>query len=133
MIDMRLFSVWVLSVWLGGCATRGPSAPVTNPALPEVYTADGQVLGVERPLHEDPATNVHLIFQARGEDPVRVDLGPGWYLDQGKVRFDPKDDVSIEGQREVRNGNAVIVARSVRKGSTTLRLRDNQARPLWPQ
>jgi hypothetical protein len=52
-------------------------------------------------------------------------------LDEGKLRFDPKDDISVEGRREVRNGKTVIVARSVRKGSTTLRLRDEDARPLW--
>lgn len=129
---MRMFSVWVLSVWLAACASSaaGPGS-VRRPNIPEVYTADGRVLGVERPLPEDRATNVHLLFQAQGEDPVRVELGPGWYLDEGKLHFDAKDDISVEGRREVHNGNSVIVARRVRKGSTTLQLRDEQANPLW--
>jgi hypothetical protein len=129
---MRLFSVWALSCLLGACAGNQAADPnVRRPAIPEVYTADGRVLGVERPLPEDPVTNVHVIFQARNEEPVNVELGPGWYMDEGKLRFDPKDDISVEGRREVRNGKTVIVARSVRKGSTTLRLRDEDARPLW--
>lgn len=128
---MRQFFVWVLSCWLLACAGTQPSPNVRRPNIPEVYTADGRVLGVERPLPEDPATNVHLIFQSQDEEPVRVELGPGWYVDEGKVHFDPKDDISVEGRREVRNGKPVIVARSVRKGSTTLRLRDEEARPLW--
>jgi hypothetical protein len=129
---MRLFSILTLSCLLGACAgTQAANPNVRRPAIPEVYTADGRVLGVERPLPEDPVTNVHLIFQARNEEPVNVELGPGWYMDEGKLRFDPKDDISVEGRREVRNGKTVIVARSVRKGSTTLRLRDEDARPLW--
>lgn len=128
---MRLFSMWVLSAWFCGCAASQEPPNVRRPLIPEVYTADGRVLGVERPLPEDPATNVHLIFQSRDEEPVRVELAPGWYLDEGKLHFDAKDDVTIEGRREVRNGKPVIVARSVRKGSTTLRLRDEEAHPLW--
>ncbi|HET9929672.1 MAG TPA: hypothetical protein VFQ35_03250, partial [Polyangiaceae bacterium] len=103
---MRTLSVCVLSVWLAACASsQSPAtAQVRRPNIPEVYTANGQVLGVERPLPEDAVTNVHLVFQARGEEPVRVELGPGWYLDEGKLHFDPKDDILVEGRREVHNG-----------------------------
>lgn len=128
---MRAFSVLVLSLWLGACASRQPVAQVRRPNIPEVYTADGRVLGVERPLPEDRATNVHVLFQPRGEEPVNVELGPGWYMDEGKLRFDAKDDISVEGHREVQNGKSVIVARRVRKGATTLQLRDEEAKPLW--
>lgn len=130
---MRSFSVLVLSLWLGACASQPASTQVRRPNIPEVYTADGRVLGVERPLPEDRVTNVHVLFQADGEEPVNVDLGPGWYLDEGKLRFDAKDDISVEGHREVQNGKSVIVARRVRKGATTLQLRDEQSKPLWSQ
>jgi len=128
---MRIVAVCTLSLWLGACGTPDRTLPARSPALPGVYTADGQVLGVERPLPQDPAANVHLIFQAKGEAPVRVELGPGWYLHEGKLHFDPKDDVSIEGQRIDHNGDSLVVAKSIRKGPTTLQLRDEHAEPLW--
>ncbi|MGC4094846.1 MAG: hypothetical protein QM756_44390 [Polyangiaceae bacterium] len=129
---MQSVSIWALSLWLAACATTGTAAPERTTPLPGVYTADGQVLGVERPLPQDRSTNVHLIFQAKGEEPVRVELGPGWYMDEGKLDFDAKDDVSVEGQRVSRHGNTVVVAKSVRKGSTQLQLRDAESQPLWP-
>jgi hypothetical protein len=130
---MHRLAVFALSLWLAAaCGPGDQTLPARSPALPGVYTADGQVLGVERPLPEDPATNVHLVFQASGEAPVRVELGPGWYLDEGKLRFNPKDDVSVEGQRVIRNdGSSVVVAKRVRKGPTTLQLRDEHDQPLW--
>ena len=71
------------------------------------------------------------MFQPKGEEPVRVELGPGWFLEEGKLHFDAKDDISVEGQRVTRNGSSEVVAKTVRKGPTTLQLRDEEARPLW--
>jgi hypothetical protein len=82
-------------------------------------------------LPEDPAAYVQLVIRPGAEEPVRVELGPGWYLEQAGLRFTRGDDVHVEGWRVAHDGSTTIVAKRVRSGSGTLELRDSPSHPLW--
>lgn len=115
---------WILALSLftscGGTVESQPG-PRPSDATP-TYTAGGTVLGVERATPADPATHVHLILQPSGGSPVRVDLGPGWYLDEHGLRFSKDDVVEVEGEPKRRAEGDVLVARRVRKGGKTVEL-----------
>ncbi len=109
-----------------------PPMPPARPAdRAPVFTADGHVLGVERSVPEDPQSYVHIIIAVDGREPVRVELAPGWYLDEQGLRFSKDDLVGVEGQSTVREGKTIVVARRVRSGESTVPLRDNQGHPAW--
>jgi hypothetical protein len=88
--------------------------------------ADGTVVGVERSSPEDPVTHVHLVIQPTSGTPLRVDLGPGWYLDEHGLRFSKNEIVGVEGRRETRAGELVIVADRVRKDGKTVDIVDRR-------
>jgi hypothetical protein len=115
---------WILVITLvAACSSTVERQPGPRPsdATPS-YVAGGTVLGVERASPTDPATHVHLILQASGGSPVRVDLGPGWYLDEQGLRFSKDDVVEVEGEPKQRAEGNVLVARRVRKGGKTVEL-----------
>jgi hypothetical protein len=107
-------------------ACAGTAGPVAQPPAhePPTYMADGTILGVERSSPEDPVTHVHLVIQPTAGTPVRVDLGPGWYLDKHGLRFSKNEHVEVEGRRESRAGESVIVAGRVRKDGKTVEIVD---------
>jgi hypothetical protein len=121
-----LASLVTLSAACG--APREPAPPV-QPAPP--FSTDGRVIGVERKSPDDPGAYVHLLVAADGERPIRVELAPGWYLDQQGLRFSREERVSVEGHRERRAGDEVVVARRLRRGAETIELRDDHDRPRW--
>jgi hypothetical protein len=114
-------------VLVGMVSSACSSSPVERPPRsdvrePPAYMAGGTVLGVERGSPSDPATHVHLVIQPSDGAPVRVDLGPGWYLDERGLRFSKDDFVEVEGRPERRKEGDVVVAKRVRKGETTVEL-----------
>ena len=113
------------------CAPVSYSPPPSRPADAPVSTADGRIIGVERGSPSDPAAYVHLIVQPGSDAPIRVELGPGWYLDEQGLRFSKDEIVSVQGRSEVRANSSVFVARSIRKGEETIELRDEHGQPKW--
>ena len=112
--------------------SEGVSAGPTGPNPAPVYTAaDGRVLGVERASPEQPATYVAIVFQADGKEPIRIELAPGWYLEERGLHFTPQDRVHVEGKTEARPGGSVLVVRRIEKDGKVLELRDESGRPAW--
>jgi hypothetical protein len=104
-----------------GATVETQPGPRPNDATP-TYMAGGTVLGIERATPTDPATHVHLILQASDGSPLRVDLGPGWYLDKNGLRFSKDDVVKVEGESKRRAEGDVFVARRVSKEGRTVEL-----------
>lgn len=115
-------------------------------------TARAQRPGAVAPLHYDTATvqtftahvlevrtpppggrgsaGVQLLVQA-GSDTLPVHLGPSWLLQRQGVVFAPGDVIDVTGSRVQIADAPAIVAAEVRKGDTTLRLRDHAGTPRW--
>ncbi len=73
---------------------------------------------------------VHLMVKTDKET-LDVHLGPSWYVDKQKVRFEANDAVEVRGSRVTFNGKAAIIAAEVKKGGETLKLRDDNGVPVW--
>ncbi|MBN1532887.1 MAG: hypothetical protein JXA20_09510 [Spirochaetes bacterium] len=61
---------------------------------------------------------------------IMVYIGPNWYIGESMV-FAPGDRVAVRGARMLLQGISVVAAKQVRKGATTLVLRDYEGRPYW--
>jgi hypothetical protein len=73
---------------------------------------------------------VHLTLRNATES-IDVHLGPAWFLSDEKLTLAEGDALAILGSRVTIGDTAVVVAREVTKGETTVRLRDESGRPLW--
>lgn len=75
---------------------------------------------------------VHLQVKTENET-VDVHLGPAWYIENQDISIETKDKIEVTGSRVTFAGTEepVIIAASVKKGDTTLKLRDEQGFPIW--
>lgn len=74
---------------------------------------------------------VHLVARCEGS-PCRIHLGPAGFLkDQGWI-FEKGQTIEVTGSLVDRDGTRSLVASSLQQGESTLRLRDDRGRPLWP-
>jgi len=60
-----------------------------------------------------------------------VQVGPSWYVSHQDLRFLKGDQVTIKGVPATVNNQQVILASEIQSSSGTLRLRDDQGRPIW--
>jgi hypothetical protein len=96
-----------------------------------VETVSGEIVAVERvPAGRGGSGGVHVTLKTDRET-LPVHLGPAWYLDQQKVRFERLDHVEVEGSRISFEGKPAIIARQVKKGGATLILRNEEGIPAW--
>lgn len=124
--------VAVLTSVLLAVASCGEAPPTPRAALgrPPISAADGEVMGVnEVPVNDWLNQNLRVTVRPGNEEIVEVELAPGWYLEQNGLRFEPGDRIVVEGTTRTREG--VLVAERVRKGNTTVLLRNASGEPLW--
>jgi hypothetical protein len=112
---------------MAACAP--PILPVP-PASATLSRTEGNVVRVDGAPSSDPDASVRLVVQTEGRL-VHVELAPGWYLDERGLRFSKEDAISIDGKRQVKEGEDVIVAHRVRSQSATVELRNDHDQPVW--
>jgi hypothetical protein len=117
-----------LAVAVLAMAACGP--PVLPAASAAMSRTDGYIVRVDGAPASDPNAYVRLVVQTEGRL-VHVELAPGWYLDERGLRFSKEEAISIDGLRQVKDGEDVIVVRRVRNQSATIELRDEHGRPVW--
>ena len=61
---------------------------------------------------------------------ISVHLGPDWFIKE-KITLAVGDSVTATGSKVQMNGEAVIIAKTVCKGTITLQLRNDNGVPLW--
>lgn len=74
---------------------------------------------------------VHLTLKTDAGATVDVRLGPAAYLKEKQFEIAAGDALQVIGSRITMGGGDVVVAREVRKGATSLTLRDATGRPMW--
>jgi len=133
MTSSTLGTLCVLSTLLAGCHPGPPhtSEPVGHSVANEPAALQGVVLSVERPGPDDSRAYVHVVLAPADEQPIRLALAPGWFLDQKGIRYDPHERLTVEGQRVVEGGKSTVVVRQVRQDDKSYVLRDEQDRPAW--
>ena len=73
---------------------------------------------------------VHVTLQADGRE-TDVHLGPSWFVENAGVQIAKGDSIEVTGSAGESDGGAILIAREVKKGAQTVRLRDEQGVPDW--
>ncbi len=60
-----------------------------------------------------------------------VDPGPGWYIERRGTEIEKGEKVEVKGSRVSLSGKPEIIAAEVKKGDSTLMLRDSAGIPAW--
>lgn len=72
----------------------------------------------------------HIVLKTATES-VGIHLGPSAFLAERKIAVAKGDILEILGSRVTMNGEAVVIARQIKKGDVNWTLRDASGRPLW--
>jgi hypothetical protein len=62
---------------------------------------------------------------------VTVNLGPPWYVHKQDFTFKPGDALEVTGSKVARDDQTMILAAQVKKEGQTLKVRDENGKPLW--
>ena len=94
-------------------------------------TISGEVANVDTitPI-KGMSSGVHLLVKTDKET-ISVHLGPAWYIQRQDMKIMPGDKVEITGSRITFQGQPAIIAAEVKKGTETLKLRDENGFPVW--
>lgn len=80
--------------------------------------------------HDEGRLAIHLVL-ATDSGRAEVHVAPPYFLKQHLFTFERGDQVEITASKAPNEEH--YLARSIRKGSRTLTLRDARGLPLWPQ
>jgi DNA/RNA endonuclease YhcR with UshA esterase domain len=128
------------TVLLVGFATASAAAQhgqTTRPMISGNYdtkaeiTIKGTVEKVERlgSDHTRGMAGIHLVVKTANET-FNVHLGPAAFVEE-TMTFKKGDAVEVTGAKMAIMGEMAVIAREVKKGDTTLKLRDEHGMPLW--
>jgi hypothetical protein len=124
-----IFGVAVLLL-LGAAKTASASSGNKTEPVPRfdksaVVTFEATVLEVKM------SDVVNLIVKTDNEASVDVYLGPADFVKNFDITFRKGDRIHVAGSKVKVAGETVVLAREVRKDSTTLYLRGNNGDPYW--
>lgn len=114
----------------GGWGPRGEYSRMYDPGA--VETVSGEVTSVElmTPM-KGMSQGVHVSLKT-GTETVSVHLGPSWYMENQDTKIEKGDKIEVKGSRITHMGAPAIIAAEVKKGGSTLKLRDEATgRPAW--
>ena len=95
-----------------------------------VQILKGQVVRVDRISSGKNSSGIHLLIKT-DKDTIPVHVGPEWYLSKQNVQFNVDDKIEVKGSKIIYNNSPAIVAGEIKKGTSTLVLRDANGYPLW--
>ncbi len=94
-------------------------------------TVSGEVVSVDTfTPRSGMSGGMHLMLKTDDET-LDVHLGPAWYLQNQDIQIQPEDKIEVTGSKVNFAGQPAMMAASVKKGDTTLMLRDDSGFPVW--
>ena len=75
-------------------------------------------------------SGTHVMLKT-GSETLTVHLGPAAFLAKEQLTLAKEDQIEVIGWKIKVNDTTLVIARQVRKGSTTYTLRDEQGSPRW--
>jgi hypothetical protein len=136
MFHARGLAAPLLLVIAGCIASSGaPSSAASRSGRPSaaMRAYDGEVIGVDRRAPEESlSSNVRLVLRPASNEPVTVELAPGWYLEEQGVQLSPKQRMKVRGRdSQTAGGGRTMVAWEIETGNRVIPLRDAKGRPIW--
>lgn len=115
--------------WLVGTPLNEEIVGVTQASQPAIMTIQGTVAAIE-PMKAVAGSEQMRVTTPQGDQWV-VFLGPRWFVDNQRLKFNPGDQVEVRGAKFLALGQNNIVAQDVSKGDMTMKLRNNDGLPSW--
>ena len=138
-MGLRIIVVLLVApLLLGLTASSGQTAQAEpEPRYDSATTVD--MMAVVAELREvprgSPLSGSHLMVRPESakenSETIDVYLGPATYLKDFEVAFAKGDRLQVIGSKVKYGGASVVLARQVRRDSTTLYLRDEHGIPYW--
>jgi hypothetical protein len=72
-----------------------------------------------------------LVMLKTDQGRVTVILGPAWFVTEAKLSLKAGDKMEVTGAKVSRNGQDLIIAKEVKANGKTLKLLDENGRPVW--
>ncbi len=100
-----------------------------NPAT--VETLSGTVESVDKitPM-KGMNSGIHVMLKTDKET-ISVHVGPEWYIERQDVKLEKGDKIEVKGSRVTFADKPAVIAAEVKKGDSTLVLRDGSGIPAW--
>jgi len=115
--------------WLIGTPLNQQGEPPISQAQPAMVTVHGAVTKVED-MRGVAGSNQMQIKTPQGDTWV-VFLGPKWFVNNQRLKFNVGDLVDVKGAKYITMGQNNIVAQDVSKGDLTMKLRNADGLPSW--
>lgn len=97
----------------------------------EAVKIEGRVASIGRMGASGPAEMTVMVIERGNERPVRVALGPSWFVNGGSYVPMRGDPIVVDAVALPRDPDQLHVALAARSGDRELRLRDADRRPSW--
>lgn len=138
-MGLRILTLLTATLFI---ALPTPSQQQATPSEPEPRYDAGTTVNTMVVITElrevprgSPLGGAHLIVkpEAAKSDSETIDvyLAPTDFLKDFECHFAKGDRIEIKGSKVRFSGNAVVLAREVRRDSSTLYLRDSRGVPYW--
>lgn len=75
-------------------------------------------------------SGIHVMLKTDKET-ISVHVGPEWYIERQDVKLEKGDKIEVKGSQVTFAGKPAIIAAEVKKGDSTLVLRDSNGIPAW--
>ena len=113
----------------GGWGTGSQYNRMYNPATVETISGVVETVNKIKPA-KGMYSGVHITVKTDKES-ADVHLGPEWYIERLDTKIEKGDKVEIKGSKVTIAGKPAIIAAEVKKGDSTLVLRDSSGIPAW--
>ncbi len=113
----------------GGWGMGSQYQRMYNPAT--VETLSGTVESVDKvtPM-KGMHSGIHIMLKT-DKEALSVHLGPEWFVERQDVKIEKGDKIEVKGSRVTFADKPAIIAADVKKGDSTLVLRDSNGIPAW--
>jgi hypothetical protein len=113
----------------GGWGMGSQYQRMYNPATVETLTGTVESVDKVTPM-KGMHYGIHLTLKTDKET-IDVHLGPDWYIERQDSKIEKGDTIEVKGSRVTIAGKPAIIAAEVKKGDSTLMLRDANGVPAW--
>lgn len=130
-VTLGLLLHTAVAATLSACSNQSPpETPTEDFRRREPMWISGEIMGVDRiPVDDYNESTVQLTVATEGDPDVHLKLGPGWYMDENGLTFEPQQHIEFQGTPDA---DGSYVAHSLRRGQQTVELRNPDGSPRWP-
>jgi len=113
----------------GGWGMGSQYQRMYNPATVETLSGTVESVNKINPM-KGMHSGIHVMLKTDKET-LSVHLGPEWFVERQDMKIEKGDKIEVKGSRVTFADKPAIIAADVKKGDSTLILRDSNGIPAW--